>query len=403
MEQVLYLGSYTKRESKGVHQIILDTPKISLILQITLKGNNMSMKLEDLDIDDVGLDEDVTPGNEFDEDTYEKPWLDGSAPQDEEVHEDEPTNEPEEEDIIVSLLKDKGINPEAIKFENEAGEIEEKSFNELSREEQLQILNYDESDDDFGLAEDEVSLINELRASNLSADEYKKYIAQQAIQEYLDSNQEDTPVYEIDSIPDDELYLIDLKAKVPELTEEDASTELELAKQHEALYQKKVQGIRNEYKKKEELLAQQEEEEQRLAAEKAAQEFEDTIVAAIQENDTIDLGESSLTLSEDDMNEIASFILDSDVAGVRHIAKALNDPKTLVGMVWYALKGQEAFSQITDYYKQKITEASKYNYNKGFEDAKGGKAPNAAKTVVKKTAGSTAAPAKKVITIDDLD
>jgi hypothetical protein len=385
------------------HQIILDTPKISLILQITLKGNNMSMKLEDLDIDDVGLDEDVTPGNEFDEDTYEKPWLDGSAPQDEEVHEDEPTNEPEEEDIIVSLLKDKGINPEAIKFENEAGEIEEKSFNELSREEQLQILNYDESDDDFGLAEDEVSLINELRASNLSADEYKKYIAQQAIQEYLDSNQEDTPVYEIDSIPDDELYLIDLKAKVPELTEEDASTELELAKQNEALYQKKVQGIRNEYKKKEELLAQQEEEEQRLAAEKAAQEFEDTIVAAIQENDTIDLGESSLTLSEDDMNEIASFILDSDVAGVRHIAKALNDPKTLVGMVWYALKGQEAFSQITDYYKQKITEASKYNYNKGFEDAKGGKAPNAAKTVVKKTAGSTAAPAKKVITIDDLD
>jgi hypothetical protein len=385
------------------HQIILDTPKISLILQITLKGNNMSMKLEDLDIDDVGLDEDVTPGNEFDEDTYEKPWLDGSAPQDEEVHEDEPTNEPEEEDIIVSLLKDKGINPEAIKFENEAGEIEEKSFNELSREEQLQILNYDESDDDFGLAEDEVSLINELRASNLSTDEYKKYIAQQAIQEYLDSNQEDTPVYEIDSIPDDELYLIDLKAKVPELTEEDASAELELAKQNEALYQKKVQGIRNEYKKKEELLAQQEEEEQRLAAEKAAQEFEDTIVAAIQENDTIDLGESSLTLSEDDMNEIASFILDSDVAGVRHIAKALNDPKTLVGMVWYALKGQEAFSQITDYYKQKITEASKYNYNKGFEDAKGGKAPNAAKTVVKKTAGSTAAPAKKVITIDDLD
>lgn len=376
-------------------------------MQITLKGNNTEMKLEDLDIDDVGLDEDVTHGAEFDEDTYEKPWLDGSAPQDEEVHEDEPSGEPSgeptEDDIITTLLKDKGINPEAIKFENEAGEIEEKSFNELSREEQLQILNYDGSDDDFGLAEDEVSLINELRASNLSADEYKKYIAQQAIQEYLDSNQEDTPVYGIDSIPDDELYLIDLKAKVPELTEEDASAELELAKQNEALYQKKVQGIRNEYKKKEELLAQQEEEEQRLAAEKAAQEFEDTIVAAIQENDTIDLGESSLTLSEDDMNEIASFILDSDVAGVRHIAKALNDPKTLVGMVWYALKGQEAFSQITDYYKQKITEASKYNYNKGFEDAKGGKAPNAAKTVVKKTAGSTAAPAKKVITIDDLD
>lgn len=361
------------------------------------------MKLEDLDIDDVGLDEDVTPEAEFNEDIYEKPWLDGSIPQEEETHDNEPSNEPVEDDIITTLLKDKGINPNAIKFENETGEIEEKNFNELSREEQLQILNYDESNDNYGLAEDEVTLINELRESNLSAEEYKKYIAQQAVQEYLASNQEETPVYEVDSIPDDELYLIDLKAKIPELTDEDAAAELELAKQHEALYQKKVQGIRNEYKKKEELLAQQEEEEQRLAAEKAAQEFEDTIVAAIQENDTIDLGESSITLSEDDMNEIASFILDSDVAGVRHIAKALNDPKTLVGMVWYALKGQEAFSQISDYYKQKITEASKYNYNKGFEDAKGGKAPNAAKTVVKKPVGSKATPAKKVLTIDDLD
>lgn len=363
----------------------------------------MSMKLEDLDIDDVGLDEDVTPQEEFDEETYEKPWLDGSVPQDPEPDNGEPSNEPEDDDLISSLLKDKGINPKAIKFENEAGEIEEKSFDELSREEQLQILNYDESNDDYGLGEDEISLINELRGNNLNVEEYTKYIAQQAIQDYLANNQEDTPVYEVDSIPDDELYLIDLKAKIPELTDEDAAAELELTKQNETLYQKKVQGIRNEYKKKEELLAQQEEEEQRLAVEKAAQEFEDTIVAAIQENDTIDLGESSLTLSEDDMNEIASFILDSDVTGVRHIAKALNDPKTLVGMVWYALKGQEAFSQITDYYKQKITEASKYNYNKGFEDAKGGKAPNAAKTVVKKPAGGKAAPAKKVLTIDDLD
>lgn len=363
----------------------------------------MAMKLEDLDIDDVGLDEIETVEDKFNEDTYEKPWLNGSTPQEEEPQEEEPSGETVEDDIITTLLKDKGINPDAIKFENETGEIEEKSFNELSREEQLQILNYDESDDNYGLVEDEVNLINELRENNLSVEEYKKYIAQQAVQEYLAANQEETPVYEIDSIPDDELYLIDLKAKIPELTDEDASAELESAKQNETLYQKKVQGIRNEYKKKEELLAQQEEEEQRLAAEKAAQEFEDTIVAAIQENDTIDLGESSIRLSEDDMNEIASFILDSDVAGVRHIAKALNDPKTLVGMVWYALKGREAFSQISDYYKQKITEQSKYNYNKGFEDAKGGKAPNAAKTVVRKPVGSKAATTKQVMTIDDLD
>lgn len=83
----------------------------------------MSMKLEDLDIDDVGLDEDVTPQEEFDEETYEKPWLDGSVPQDPEPDNGEPS---EDDDLISSLLKDKGINPKAIKFENEAGEIEER-------------------------------------------------------------------------------------------------------------------------------------------------------------------------------------------------------------------------------------------------------------------------------------
>lgn len=364
----------------------------------------MEMKLEDLDIDDVGLDEDIEGQDTFNEDTYEKPWMDGSIPSDPDEPEEEPSNEPEtEDDLIAVLLKDKGINPSSIKFKTETGEIEEKSFDELTRGEQLQILNYDESADNYGLGEDEIAIINELRENNLSAEEYKKYIAQQAIQEFLENNNPETPVYEVDSIPDDELYLIDLKAKIPELTDEDAAAELELAKQNDTIYQKKVQGIRNEYKKKEELIAQQEEEEQREAAEKAAQEFENTIVEAIQENDTIDLGESSLTLSEDDMNEIASFILDSDVTGVRHIAKALNDPKTLVGMVWYALKGQEAFSQISDYYKQKITEVSKFNYNKGFEDAKSGNKPNTAKTVVKKPAGRQAAPANKVLTIDDLD
>lgn len=359
------------------------------------------MNLDELDIDDVGLGEDGAEGTIFDEDTYTKPWMGDSEPEGEEQPDNTPSNEPnDDDDIIVTLLKDKGINPASIKFQNESGEIEEKAFDELTKDEQLQILNYDDSQDNYGLDDDEVSLINELRQSNLSAEEYKQFIARQAVQEYLANNDPETQIYEVDSIPDDELYVIDLKAKIPELTDEDAASELELAKQNEALYQKKIQSIRNEYKQRENLVIQQQEEEQRLEAEKAAQEFENSIIAAIEENDTIDLGESSLTLSEDDMNEIASFILDSDAAGVRHIAKALNDPKTLVGMVWYALKGQEAFSQISEYYKQKITEAAKYNYNKGYEDAKNGNKPNAAKTVVRK---SKTTSDKKVVSINDLD
>lgn len=359
------------------------------------------MKLNEVDIDDADLGEGGILEPPFDEETYTKPWMGDTEPGDGEEPNAEPLdNSDNNEDIIVTLLKDKGINPTSIKFQTESGEIEEKAFDELTRDEQLQILSYDKFQDNYGLEEDEVNLINELRESNLSADEYRQLIANKAIQEYLANNNPETQVYEVDSIPDDELYIIDLKTKIPELTDEDASSELELAKQNETLYQKKIQGIRNEYKQKEDLVAQQQEEEQRLEAERQAQEFENSIITAIEENDTIDLGESSLTLSEDDMNEIASFILDSDAAGVRHIAKALNDPKTLVGMVWYALKGQEAFSQISEYYKQKITEAAKYNYNKGYEDAKNGNTPNTAKTVVKKQKPTTD---KKIISINDLD
>lgn len=343
------------------------------------------MNLNEVDIDDVELSEGDGKQPLFDEDTYEKPWMTGV----EETEDPEPEeeNEPDlvsDEDIITILLKDKGINPDSVKFQNENGEIEEKRFEDLTKEEQLQILNYNEIQDNYGLEDDEVGLINELRESNLSVDEYKQLIANKAIQEFVANNDSTTSTYEVDSIPDDELYIIDLKAKIPELTDEDANSELELAKQNETLYQKKIQSIRNEYKQKEDLLVKQQEEEQRLANEKEAQEFENTIIETIQENDTIDLGESSLRLSEDDMNEVASFILDSDAAGVRYIAKALNDPKTLVGMAWYALKGKEAFSQISEYYKQKITEAAKYNYTKGYDDAKKGIKPNTSKSVVRK-------------------
>lgn len=359
------------------------------------------MNLNELDIDDEGLGEDGIESQPFNEDDYVKPWMGDTEPSDDGGTNNEPPSEPSnDEDIIVAFLRDKGINPESIKFQNESGEIEERPFDELTRDEQLQILNYNDLQDNYGLDEDEVSLINELRENNLSAEEYKQFIARQAVQEFLENNNSEIQTYEVDSIPDDELYIIDLKAKIPELTDEDAVSELELAKQNETLYQKKVQSIRNEYKQKEDLVLQQQEEEQKLEAEKNAKEFEDSIIAAIEENDTIDLGESSLTLSEDDMNEIASFILDSDAAGIRHIAKALNDPKTLVGMAWYALKGQEAFSQISDYYKQKITEAAKYNYNKGYEDAKNGNKPNAAKTVVKKQKTTSN---KQIVSINDLD
>lgn len=367
-----------------------------------LKGNNRIMKVEEIDLDDEGTYGEQTEEQNFNEDTYEKPWL--TNQEEEPFVANSSENTPDEStsgDVVTAFLRDRGINPDSIKLENDKGEIEEIKFNDLSQEEQLEVLKYNNEDVDYGLGDDEINFINELRTNNLSIDEYVAYQKRKAVEDYLASNGEETSIYEIDTIPDDELYIADLKAKIPELSEEDAAAELDLAKQNETLYQKKIQSIRNEYKQKEDSLAADQEAE---AATKAAEEFEafeNEIVTAIQENDTIDLGESSLTLSEDDMNEIASYILDEDATGVRHIAKALNDPKTIVGMVWYALKGKEAFGQISEYYRQKITEASRTNYQKGFDDAKTGKP--ASKSVVKKPTDRPTATPKQTISINDLD
>lgn len=302
-------------------------------------------------------------------------------------------------EIIEDLLKSKGIDPNSVKFQNNEGEIEEKNFNDLTKDEQLQILNYNDLEDDYGLNDNEVQLINQLRANNLSVEDYNNYIAKQAVQNYIQQNSNDQPVYQVESIPDDELYLIDLKARIPELSDDEAVNELEQAKSNEDLYNKKVQSIREEYQQKEDLLYQQQQQEEQEKYEQQAKEFEGVIVDAVQNSGDIDVGDSSLSLSNDDKNEIASFILDSDATGTRYIAKALNDPQTLVKMVWYALKGDEAFGQVSDYYKQRISEAARYNYNKGYEDAKSGRTANNAKSVVRKTSTNK----NKPLTINDID
>ena len=312
-------------------------------------------------------------------------------------HSNQDDDTTEEEDVITALLKSKGINPDSVKFQGDDGNIEEKPFSELSKEEQLQILGFDDSDDNYGLEDDEINLINQLRTNNLSVKDYNDYIARQAIQNYIDANNEQ--IYTVNDFNDDELYLMDLGSRLG-LSEDEALAELEVAKSNPDLFKKKVQSIREEYKQKEDQLIDQKKQEEAEENSKQAQEFENAIIEAIQNNGEIDLGESKLSLSNDDKNDIASFILDSDSTGVRFISRALNDPETLVRMVWYALKGKEAFNEITNYYRKQISEVAKNNYNKGYGDGKTGKAANLAKSVVKKPA---AKKGNRPLTINDLD
>ena len=82
---------------------------------------------------------------------------------------------------------------------------------------------------------------------------------------FLINNQ---PSYQIDDLTDDELYVLDLTSRVPDLTEQQANEALDRAKQDLDLYSKQVNGLRSEYKaledtkRSEEQLSKQAEDEE---------------------------------------------------------------------------------------------------------------------------------------------
>ena len=278
------------------------------------------VNLEELDYFDEFEDSEVGQNETHEEPSnYEADYESNYENSYEESYEDE------DEDVLSAYLRSKGINPDAVKFENEAGETEEVSFNDLPFDEQLQILQYNSLDDNYGLSDEETMFINGLRSNNLSVDDYANYIARTAVQNYIQSNQGGRQ-YEIDDISDDELFLIDLQASIPDISEEDALSELDTAKNNPDMYSRKINSLRQEYKERENMLLEQEQQEQQYAAQQQAQQFEADIVNAVNNSEIIDFGDSSIALSVDDKEEIASYILDSDGAGVRYIAKALQNP-----------------------------------------------------------------------------
>ena len=359
----------------------------------------MAMNINE--IDDFNDDEIFDGTEEFvevpdpDQDMYE----DDENSQ-EYFEEQEPSSDEEStEDVLIDeFLKIKGINPRSIKFETEDG-IEEKDFNDLDREEQLQILSSNEIDDDYGLTDSEIELINMMRKNNWSTSDYNNYVANTAIQNY--TNQSQSNEYSVDDFSDDELYLIDLKSRIPDISEEEAMIELDNAKNNESLYNRRIQNLRKEYKDREDSIKEQVEDDAKRVAEEQMQEFSNSILNTIEENSTIDLGDSSLEMSDEDKNILANFLLGKDQAGVRYIARALNDPQALVQMAWYLTSGKRAFSTIQDYYKRQISEVAKRNYNKGYEDAKNGKITSSQKSVVKRSRNNT--PKNRELTIDDID
>mgnify|MGYP007038177669 FL=1 len=82
----------------------------------------------------------------------------------------------------------------------------------------------------------------------------------QAVNDYYSQNQSNMvqPNYTVDDYTDDELFLYDMQSRMPDMTDEELTEALENAKANETVFEKQVNGIRNEYRQLENNKIQQE-------------------------------------------------------------------------------------------------------------------------------------------------
>lgn len=360
----------------------------------------MAMDLNDLDVlddDDFTSQEPTVQTSQNDDyDDYED---EESETQNQNENNDEDEQNDSNESGLNRYLKTMGISdPEKIKFEDQDGNIEEVSWDSLSEDEKFNILSTEQDNTELDLDDAEIDLINRIRLSNMSVDDFVRSIHQQGVRyatQAYEQQQKNDYTYTVDDLSDEELYVLDLQARIEDISDEEIEEALDRAKSNETLFTKEVAGLREDYKRledernlREQALIQQQQQEQFA-------QFSNNIIDSI--NSFTNVGSLDVDLNDDDKNTLYQFITGVDSSGINYFAKALSDPETVVKTAWFAMHGEDVINSIEDYYKQQIAQVAKYNYEKGLKERK------SQKVVVTKKGQHTKTMSNNVKSIDDLD
>ena len=297
--------------------------------------------------------------DEFDETpTQEKQEPDPKPEKEGNQETNPPSKEDQEDDLTTEVLKLRGIsNPDKIKFEDESGAITERSWDSLTKEEQINILADQREDQGTNndLAEDEIELINAIRNSGMSVQDYIQTITPQ-INQPQDTNQFDT-------MSDEDLYAFDILNKVgnDNITDEELDAALEAAKANETLFKKTVEGLRQQYNRLQEEQKQNIANQQQAVAQQRYQAFANVV------NNQIDNFNSfagqPIQLSNQDKDNLSEFMLALDEDGSSALGKALQDPRLLTKAAFWLLNEQELIAELQKQQQDAYTRG--YNAGKG--------------------------------------
>ena len=300
-----------------------------------------------------------------------------------------PSEEDQEDDLTTEVLKLRGIsNPDKIKFEDESGAITERSWDSLTKEEQINILADQREDQGTNndLAEDEIELINAIRNSGMSVQDYIQTITPQ-INQPQDTNQ-------FDAMSDEDLYAFDILNKVgnDNITDEELDDALEAAKANETLFKKTVEGLRQQYNRLQEEQKQNIANQQQAVAQQRYQAFANVV------NNQIDNFNSfagqPIQLSNQDKDNLSEFMLALDEDGSSALGKALQDPRLLTKAAFWLLNEQELIAEL----QKQQQDAYTRGYNAGKGDIL-----NKSKFVFKPTKQATSKKDESIWDSDDWD
>ena len=307
---------------------------------MTMINEANSLDLDDLDYDEQDYVNDSSESNEgVREDT---PAVDNPSNQD-------------DFDLTKELLSLQGISDiNKIKFEDESGAVVEKAWDTLTNNEKLMILSHQE-DPDTSLDAAEIELINQIRESGLTPDQY--------IQNLQSEKEAPAANYEVDSMSDDELFCLDLLDKIgsDNISDEELQLALDSAKANPAVYDKQVASLRVYYKNLEDQRLQQMELEKQQQAEQQYNTFANEVVNSIRNFNGLE--DIPVELSNDEMEDLANYILTRDASGNSEFGKLLNDPTQFTKVAFWMLKGPEILNEM----QNQIKEAYLRGYNESHK------------------------------------
>lgn len=257
-----------------------------------------------------------------------------------------------EGDYMSNFLSNYGIKNGTITYENEDGTTEDVKFADLDDEEKVNILKNITAPN---LTQNEIETLNYLRSQNATLQDVVEYYSQKAVQDYIAQNGPIEKSYAVDDYTDDELFLVDLKTKFADMSDEELKSELETAKENEDMFKKKVDIIRKNYKD----LEEQQEKDRVAQQEEMYRAYDNALIEKIDAFQGIamdykDEKSDRLSIENHERLGIYEYIMKRDENGYSQLSKDLNDPDKLINIAWYALYGKDAFSDMTRYWKSQL-------------------------------------------------